>query len=129
MKKPTLEAFIKPKEMTFENLLNTFIDKPRLKRAQGIKDKELAIQEETDSLVKAHIRDYYIVIDLRNRLVLHDCADWARVSPSKRFCKHIGKLFLSLKKEKAANIVKQIYAEKEAWEFKPYTKQQIGRST
>jgi hypothetical protein len=43
------------------------------------------------------------------------------VLPSKRFCKHIGKLLLSLKKEKAANIVKQIYAEKEAWEFKPYT--------
>ncbi|NIR87231.1 hypothetical protein GWO13_06535 [Candidatus Bathyarchaeota archaeon] len=27
--------------MTLENLLNTFIDKPRLKRAQRIKDKEL----------------------------------------------------------------------------------------
>jgi uncharacterized protein YecE (DUF72 family) len=129
MKKPTLEAFIKPKETTFENLLNTFIDKPRLKRAKGIKDKELTIQEETDSLVKALIRDYHIVIDLRNRLVLHDCADWARVLPSKRFCKHIGKLLLSLKKERATKIVKQIYAEKEAWEFKLYTKQQIGRST
>jgi len=31
--KPTVEAFVKPKEMTFEGLLNTFIDKPRLKKA------------------------------------------------------------------------------------------------
>ena len=121
MKKPTLEAFIEPKEMTLENLLNTFIDKPRLKRAQRIKDKELTIQEETDNQIKALIRDYHIVIDLENRVVLHDCADWSRVLTSKRFCKHIGKLLLSLDKEKASNILKQIYAEKEAWEFKPYT--------
>jgi hypothetical protein len=72
MKKPTLEAFIEPKEMTLENLLNTFIDKPRLKRAQRIKDKELTIQEETGNQIKALIRDYHIVIDLENRVVLHD---------------------------------------------------------
>jgi len=121
MKKPTLEAFIEPKEMTLENLLNAFIDKPRLKRAQHIKDKELTIQEETGNQVRALIRDYHIVIDLENRVVLHDCADWSRVLPSKRFCKHIGKLLLSLDKQKASNILKQIYANKEAWEFEPYT--------
>ena len=121
MKKPTLEAFIEPKEMTLENLLNTFIDKPRLKRAQRIKDKELTIQEATDNQVKALIRDYHIVIDLEDRMVLHDCADWSRVLPNKRFCKHIGKLLLSLDKEKALEILKQIHAEKETWKFKPYT--------
>jgi uncharacterized protein YecE (DUF72 family) len=121
MKKLTLEAFIEPKEMTLENLLNTFIDKPRLKRAQRIKDKELTIQEATDNQVKALIRDYHIVIDLEDRMVLHDCADWSRVLPNKRFCKHIGKLLLSLDKEKALEILKQIHAEKEAWKFRPYT--------
>jgi uncharacterized protein YecE (DUF72 family) len=120
MKKPTLEAFIDPQEMTFENLLNIFIDKPRLERAQRIKDKELTVQEETDNQIKALIRDYHIVIDIGNRLVLHDCADWSEVLPSKRFCKHIGKLLLSLDRQKASNILKQIYANKEAWEFKPY---------
>jgi hypothetical protein len=107
--------------MTFEKLLNALIDKPRLKRAKGIKDKELTIKEETNSFVKALIRDYHIVIDLGNRLVLHDCPDWNRVIPSRRFCKHIGKLLLSLKRKKAEKIVKQIYAEKEGWKFKPYT--------
>ena len=120
IKKTTLEAFVEPKEMTFENLLNTFLDKPRLKRAQRIKDKELTIQEETLNQIKALIRDYHIVIDLGNRVVLHDCADWSRVLPSKRFCKHIGKLLLSLDKEKASKILKQIYTNKEKWEFKPY---------
>jgi len=121
IRKPRLEAFVEVKEMTFENLLNAFIDKPRLKRAQGIKDKELTIRQETDSQIRALIRDYHIVIDLGNRLVLHDCADWSRALPGKRFCKHVGKLLLSLDREKASNILKQIYANKESWEFKPYT--------
>jgi hypothetical protein len=121
MKKLTLEAFIEPKEMTLENLLNTFMDKPRLERAQRIEDKELTIQEATDNQVKALIRDYHIVIDLEDRMVLHDCADWSRVLPNKRFCKHIGKLLLSLDREKALEILKQIRAEKEAWTFEPYT--------
>ncbi len=120
-KKPTLEAFVEPKEMLLENLLNAFLDKARLKRAQRIKDKELTIQEVTDKQVKALIRDYHIVINLENRMILHDCADWSRVLPSKRFCKHMGKLLLSLDKQKASNILKQIYTEKEMWEFKPYT--------
>jgi len=120
IEKPTIEAFVEVKEMTFENLLNAFIDKPRLKRAQQIKDKELTVQEETDSHVKALVRDYHIVIDLGNHTILHDCADWSRVLPSRRFCKHVGKLLLSLGKEKATKILQQIYTNREVWEFKPY---------
>jgi len=120
-KTPTLEAFIQPKEITFQDLLSNFIDKPRLERAQRIRDEELTIQEATDSQIKVLIRNYHIVIDLDNFVVLHDCADWSRVMLSKRFCKHIGKLFLSLDKEKASSILKQIYKNKEAWKFKPYT--------
>jgi len=121
MKTPSIEAFIEPTEMTLEKLLNAFMDEPRLKRAQNIKDRELIIQEETDNLVKALVRDYHIVIDFEAHVILHDCADWNRVLLSKRFCKHIGKLILSLDKERASNILKQIYAHKERWEFKPYT--------
>jgi uncharacterized protein YecE (DUF72 family) len=121
VKTPTLEAFAEPKKMTLENLLDAFIDKPRLRRAQRISDKELTIQEETDDQIKALIRDYHIVIDVGNRVLQHDCADWSRVLLSKRFCKHIGKLLLSLDKQRATNILKQIYSNKEKWEFKPFT--------
>ena len=121
IKTPTLEAFAEPKKMTLENLLNAFIDKPRLKRAQRIDDKELTIQEETDNQIRALIRDYHIVVDVGNRVLQHDCADWSRVLLNKRFCKHIGKLLLSLDKQRATNILKQIYADKEKWEFKPFT--------
>ena len=121
MKKPTLEAFMEPKKMAFEDLINDFIDKPRLKRAQDIKDEELIIKEVSDDQVKALIRDYHIVVDLGNHVILHDCADWSKVLLSKTFCKHIGKLLLSLNRQKASNILKQICANKEAWHFKAYT--------
>jgi len=121
LKESTLEAFVQPKELNFESLLRIFIDPERLKRAQRIKDNELTIQQETDDQTKARIRDYHIVINLYDRVVQHDCADWSKVLPNKRFCKHLGKLLLSLDRKKASNILKQIYANKEAWEFKPYT--------
>jgi uncharacterized protein YecE (DUF72 family) len=116
----TLEAFVKPKEMSFEVLLRYFIDAERLKRAQDIKDNELTMQQQTDSQIKAVIREYHIIIDLQNRVILHDCADWSRMLPNKKLCKHLGKLLLSMKRETAANVLRQIYANKEAWEFKPY---------
>jgi uncharacterized protein YecE (DUF72 family) len=120
VKEPTLEAFVEPKEMSFEALLNYFIDADRLKRTQDIKDNELSIQQQTNCQTKARIREYHIIIDLQNRVILHDCADWSRMLPNKRLCKHLGKLLLSMKRETATDILKQIYANKEAWEFKPY---------
>lgn len=117
-----LEAFVEPSELDFDGLLRAFLDADRLKRAKGIKDSELRIEKETDEHVEAAIREYHIVIDSKARTILHDCADWSKVLPSKRFCKHIGKLLLSMEREKATNILKKIYSQRETWQFKPYTK-------
>lgn len=121
VRKPTLEAFVEPKEMSFEGLLRSFIDDRRLKRAERIKDDELKVVNETSERIEAVIRDYNIVIDLETRTILHDCADWSRVLPNKRLCKHIGKLLLTIDREKAAKILGKIYAQKDTWQFKPYT--------
>jgi uncharacterized protein YecE (DUF72 family) len=119
-REPSLESFIEPEEMTLEKLLRSFMDAERLKRAQRIKDNELTIQQETDDRVRAIIRGYHLIIDLKNRVIFHDCADWSRILSNKQFCKHLGKLVLSLNKEKASNILKQIYADKESWQFKTH---------
>jgi hypothetical protein len=108
--------------MTFESLLRSFLDTERLKRAERIKDSELTLIEETDERVEAVIREYHIIIDLETRTILHDCADWSKALPAKRFCKHIGKLLLAMDKEKATKILRKLYSQKEAWQFKPYTK-------
>jgi len=93
----------------------------RLKRAKRIKNEELEIQRVSEDEIEALIRDYHILFDVKNRVILHDCADWSRVLPSKRFCKRLGKLMLSLEEERALKLLRQIYASKESWMFKPYT--------
>jgi uncharacterized protein YecE (DUF72 family) len=121
LKESKLEAFFEPKELDFESLMHAFIDAGRLKRAERIHDDELKIEKETNERVEAVIRDYRILIDLETKTILHDCADWGKILLSKRFCKHIGKLFLSMEKEKATGLLRKIHSQKEAWQFKPYT--------
>jgi hypothetical protein len=67
------------------------------------------------------VKEYHIVIDLQNHVIMHDCADWGKMLPNKRLCKHLGKLLLTLDREKATSLLRQIYANKESWQFKPYT--------
>lgn len=86
-----------------------------------MKDEELEIREVSEDQTKALIRDYHIVIHLENRVILHDCADWSRELPSKRLCKHLGKLQLSLEEEMAVKTLGRVYANKKVWQFKPYT--------
>jgi len=121
MKQPTLEAFVKPKKMSFEGLLRSFADARRLERAKRIKDNELKVVKETSGRIEATVRDYHIIIDVESRTILHDCADWSRVLPSKRLCKHVVKLLLAMDREKALKILRKIDAEKDTWQFKPYT--------
>ena len=121
LKGPKLEAFVEPSELDFESLLRAFLDADRLKRAKSIKDDELRIEKEMDERVEAAIREYRIVIDFEARMILHDCADWSKMLPAKRFCKHIGKLLLSMDIEKATNVLRSIYAQKQMWQFKQYT--------
>ncbi|HVP41211.1 MAG TPA: DUF72 domain-containing protein [Candidatus Krumholzibacteriaceae bacterium] len=110
-------------KMSFSQLLNIFMDKGRLKRAEGIKDNEVAMQEASSSRVIAAVREYHIIFDMQNRTILHDCADWSRCIPAKQFCKHVGKVLLMLPREKATGILRQIASEREKWEFKPYVSQ------
>ena len=116
-----VETLVPLEQMGLRDLLLTFTDKDRLKRAEKIKDDEITLEEVSDSRVKASIREYHIVVDIANRVLLHDCADWSRCIPDKRLCKHVGKLVLTLPKDKSMELLRRIYSEKKAWEFKPYT--------
>jgi hypothetical protein len=120
-KESRLEAFIEPAKLDFDSLLHAFLDMGRLKRAKEMKDSELTIVKETDQRIEAEMREYHIVINAEARTILHDCADWSKALPTKRFCKHIGKLLLSMDREKATKMLTKIYLERERWQFKPYT--------
>jgi uncharacterized protein YecE (DUF72 family) len=120
LKESKLEAFFKQTEPEINDLLSAFTDKGRIERAESISDNELKIERESPLRIEATVRNYHIVIDLETKTIQHDCEDWGKGLTTKRFCKHIGKLFLSLDTEKATDILKRIRAEKEEWQFKTY---------
>jgi len=103
-----------------EELLRALMDPARFKRAKKIKDEEINLREATNERVRATVRRYHVLIDVSNKTIYHDCADWSRCAPMKKFCKHLGKLFLYLPEEKATQILRRIHAELHNWEFKPY---------
>ncbi|MFQ6075486.1 MAG: DUF72 domain-containing protein [Candidatus Bathyarchaeia archaeon] len=104
-------------QMGLEETLLMMTDRRRLNRARRIGDEELSIREASDERIEARIRRYTILIDLKKRLILHDCADWTKGIATKRLCKHIGKLLLSLPEEDALRMVRRIYRERDEWKF------------
>jgi uncharacterized protein YecE (DUF72 family) len=121
MENSTLEAFVKPKDMNFESLIRYFVPAARLGRAEQIKDSELQITRQKGTHVEATVRNYHIVIDVNEKTILHDCADWGRILSTRKLCKHIGKLLLAMDRERAMEILRRLHAEEETWQFKPYT--------
>lgn len=125
------EEFIKEEDIQkimadvgFESMMHIFIDARRLERALYIEDSELRIDKETKQCIEATVRDYHIIIDLETKTILHDCPDWIQMLTNKRFCKHIGKLLLSMDRRKATELLRTIYAQRETWQFKPYIHQE-----
>jgi len=116
-KEVKLEAFFKPKEESFEQLLLAFIDEARLKRTQSIADSELSIERQTGNEIMARVRDYRVNIRVEAKTIVHDCADWEKGVSSKRFCKHIGRLFLALDRELATEILREMHDHKQEWRF------------
>jgi hypothetical protein len=116
----TLEAFSAPKDMNFESLINYFVPPERLKRAEQILDSDLTITKQANQRLEARLREYHIVIDAKEKMILHDCADWERVSSTRKLCKHLAKLFLSIDREEASRILRNLYQQEETWQFKPY---------
>lgn len=116
-----LEVFAEPTEMNFEKLLRYFVAPGRFERALDIGNEELTIRKVTAENIEAAIREYHIIIDLKNSIILHDCADWGKILSTRKLCKHIAKLLLTIDREKATGILRNLYAQRDTWQFKPYT--------
>jgi uncharacterized protein YecE (DUF72 family) len=113
----SLEAFVKPPETAFEKLISLFMDTGRLIRAGEIRNDELKIEKDTHQRIEATIRDYHIVIDSESKTIQHDCEDWRKGLEAKRFCKHMGKLLLSINRMTATELLKKIDQERDKWQF------------
>lgn len=114
----SLLTFIEPKEKAFNNLLRFFVSAERLKRAEEIKDDEVRITSETDSRVEAQVKEYHIIIDADTKTIFHDCADWQKILATKKLCKHIAKLLLSIDRQKAARTLEGLLEKRDEWQLK-----------
>ena len=113
----SLETFVKPPETDFEKLISLFMDTGRLIRAREIRNDELEIEEETPQRIVARIRDYHIIVDSESKTIQHDCEDWRKGLEAKRFCKHMGKLLLSINRNAATELLKKIDQDGDKWQF------------
>jgi uncharacterized protein YecE (DUF72 family) len=117
-KEVKLEAFAEPAGVSFEELLQYLTAPRRLERAQDIADDELQITAETTDTIEATIREYHIIIDLKGNIVSHDCADWGKILSTRKLCKHVAKLLLTMDRQEATQILKSMYMDKEKWQFR-----------
>lgn len=104
------------KAETLDDLLLLFVNKSRLKRGKEISDSKVKIQV-NDTLIYAKVKQYEIEIDLMQKKIKHNCADWVKQKEEKKMCKHIVKLFNSLSREQSFLILKDISTNIELWSF------------
>ena len=74
------------------------------------------------SVIAGSGQDYNLSIDLKNRIIKHDCPNYInKRKRSKKFCKHITKVFLDIKEEfgeqYTTNILRSMYIHLDKWEF------------
>jgi len=89
----------------------------RIRRGRSISDDELTIQESSEDIIKAKVRDYVIELHPKERILKHDCDDWRKGIREKRLCKHIVKVLFSINPEKALEILEDINENKARWSF------------
>ena len=113
-----LETFqMQEEDLSVADYLLRFTDARRIARAEKIKDSDLQITHSSKELVEAQIRDYYIEVDMKSRVLKHNCDDWRKGKGIKRICKHVGKLFLKLPPSQAKGILEAMWVKKDNWIF------------
>ena len=102
---------------SIEDLLLLFLNRKRLERGREIPDSRLEIYRIDKEKIEAKVKDYTVIIDLKDKRVLHDCADWEKRCASMQFCKHLAKLFFSMPEELARKVLTDIATNIDDWEF------------
>ena len=104
-------------KMDLRSILEILTDKRRLDRGLKISDKELEIKElsKTHAIVK--IRDYDVIMDIQNRKIMHNCADWQRLHIEKRLCKHLIKILTVIPRDIGLEIARDMAKNIDLWSF------------
>jgi hypothetical protein len=123
-----IDNFEKKNLNKFNTLLKAFLDKGTINRAVTVSDSAFNITkfDPKGKIIKAEVKGsndapYNIEISINDKFIKHNCHDFqTNRAKNKKFCKHLAKLFLLLKKknEKSASFfLESITNEINNWDF------------
>ena len=123
-----IDNFDKNNLNKFNTLLKAFLDKGTINRAGTVSDSAFNIIkfDPKSKIIKAEVKGssdapYHIEISINDKFIKHNCHDFqTNRAKNKKFCKHLAKLFLLLKKknEKSASFfLESITNEINNWDF------------
>ncbi len=105
-------------KLGLDELLQRFLGTARYERARSIPDSLVSLSSLGGDIISGNVKQYSVQIDLKNKVVTHDCDDWKKNMRSKLMCKHLGKAFIAIGNARATRILRQILSEKDDWTFK-----------
>jgi uncharacterized protein YecE (DUF72 family) len=114
---PASHKLTNGEEISVKNLLMAFMEPYLINRSAEIGEEEVIFKRVDAKGFEARVRQYRIVVETSERKILHDCPDWSRRVLKKEFCKHVGRVFLSMEPRKASEILRQILKERDSWSF------------
>jgi len=123
-----IDSFDKNNLNKFNTILKAFLDKGTINRAVTVSDGAFNIIkfDLKSKIIKAEVKGsndapYIIEISINDKFIKHNCHDFqTNRAKNKKFCKHLAKLFLLLKKknEKSASLfLESITNEINNWDF------------
>jgi hypothetical protein len=91
-------------------LLNLITDPKRIKNAKTIKDLDVRIIYQSNEgymyEIKGRKSNYFLKIDCRNKVLVHNCEDWLhRGMRDYQLCKHFVRIFQILYEKEAKTIL------------------------
>jgi len=104
-------------KLGLDDLLQRFLGRARFERAKSIPDNLVSLSGLGAEIISGNVKQYRVQIDLKNRVITHDCDDWKKNMRSKLMCKHLGKAFMVIGQAKATAILRQMLSEKDDWTF------------
>ncbi|MCW4050645.1 MAG: DUF72 domain-containing protein [Candidatus Bathyarchaeota archaeon] len=103
-------------DLSVSDHIMLFTDARRLGRAEKITD-EVHVTRSSNDFIEASLRNYYIEVDLDNKVIKHNCDDWRKGRHKKRMCKHLAKLFLTLPPGQSKRVLQLIWNDIDGWVF------------
>ncbi|UCH01801.1 MAG: DUF72 domain-containing protein [Candidatus Bathyarchaeota archaeon] len=104
-------------QLSVTQLLQELTDPTRLDRGQKIGDEECKVEDSSEETIRSTIRNYSIELNLKDKVLTHDCDDWVKGVGIKRLCKHVVKLFLLLPRDRSETVLRNMLITKADWQF------------